>query len=244
MNELITEITTSHWKSFYKLSGVITIILMTFFLFDTACWVALGPYPSSAVGWFTLLQQHRFTGLLLLSLPTFFGTILYFLTFLSLFNILKKVNTAYAALAAIFAFVGLSTLLVTNMAYPTISLSEKYAVATTDVQRTLLLAAGEMRIQSAVTGTYIGGFLAEAAALILSFLMLKSNNFGRVTAYLGIVGHGLDLVRITMSLALIPEKYGAMLLVIGGLPQLIWLILVGIKLLQLGWGQSVVMEKK
>jgi hypothetical protein len=243
MNELITGNTISHWKSFYKTSGMTTIILMVFFLFDTACWVSLGQYPSSAEGWFSLLQQHRSTGLLLLSLPTFFGTILYFLTFLSLFNILKKVNTAYAALATIFAFVGLSVLLATHMAYPIISLSEKYAVITTDIQRTLLLAAGEMRIQAAVTGTYTGGFLAEAAALIFSLLMLKSDTFGRITAYLGIVGHGFDLARISMSLALIPEKYGAVLLVIGGLPQLIWLVLVGIKFLQVGRGQSVA-EKK
>lgn len=243
MNGLIAETTISHWKSLYKISGVTTIVLMVFFLFDTAGWIIFGPYPSTAADWFSLLQGHRTIGLLLLSFPTLFGTILYFLTFFSLFNILKQVNVAFAALAALFAFVGLAILLVTHMGYPMINLSEKYATAATDVQRTSFLAAGEMRIETTITGASIGGFLAEAAALTFSILMLTSKVFGKITAYLGITGHGLDLAHIIMSMAWLPEKYGAILLAIGGLPQLIWLVLVGIKFLQLGWNQSLLLEE-
>ena len=51
--------------------------------------------------------------------------------------------------------------------------------------------------------------------------MLRSNVFGKKTAYLGIVGHGLDLTRIIMIFAFLPEGIGAILLMIGGLPQLV-----------------------
>ena len=93
--------------------------------------------------------------------------------------------------------------------------------------------AGEIKIANIVTGANIGGFLAEGAAVIFSILMLRSNVYGKTIAYLGIVGHGLDFIRIIMNLTFIPENISAILLMIGGLPQFIWLILVGIKFLQL-----------
>jgi len=208
--------------------------MMMFFLFDIIVWIALGPYPSNAESWFILLQNNRPVGLLLLSFPTLFGMMLYYLFFLALYSTLRQVNKAYTALAALFAFIGLTVLLVTNMAYPMVFLSDQYAAATTEPQRIFLLAAGETKIATIDTGVKIGGFFVEGAAVIFSVLMLRSNIYGKKTAYLGIVGHGLDLIRIIMMLAFLPERIGAILLKIGGLPQLIWLILVGRKFIQLG----------
>ena len=234
----LAETTDSNWKGLYKICGAATVVMMVFFLFDVISWSALGPYPSSAKGWFTLLQENRLVGFFLLSFPTLFGTMLYYLTFLGLYSILRQVNTAYAALAALLAFVGLAILLVTNMAYPMVHLNDQYAATTTEAQRVLLLAAGETKIATTTTGMNMGGFLAEGAAVIFSLLMLRSNVFGKKIAYLGILGHGLDLTRIIMNLAFLPEGIGAILLKIGGLPQLIWLILVGRRFFQLGQGKS------
>jgi hypothetical protein len=225
--------TELHWSRLYKISGVTTIVMMVLFLIDTICWIAFGPYPSSAEGWFSLLQENRLIGLLLLNFPTLYGTILYYLTFLCLYNLLKPVNKAYAGLAALFAFVGLSIILVTHMGYPTVYLANQYAAAVTGSQRILFLAAGETSIATTVTGANIGGFLAEGALVIFSILMLRSKIFTRGTAYLGILGHGLDLMRIIMNLSFLPEGFGAILLMIGGLPQLVWLILVSRKFFQL-----------
>ena len=84
-----------------------------------------------------------------------------------------------------------------------------------------------------ITGANIGGLLAEGALVIFSLLMLRSKIYKKSTAYLGILGHGLDLIRIIMNLAFLPEGLSAILLMIGGLPQFIWLIMVGRKFLQL-----------
>jgi hypothetical protein len=238
MNRPNIEITNSSWNSFYKISGVATLVMMLFFLFDIICWITLGPYPGNAEGWFTLLQSNRLVGILLLSYPTLFGMMLYYLTFLGLFSILRQVNKAYATLATLFAFVGLTILLVTNMAYPMSYLSNQYAAATTEQQKGLLLTAGEIKITTINTGMNLGGFFVEGAAVIFSFLMLQSNIFGKKTAYLGILGHGFDLLRIIMILAFLPEEIASILLMIGGLPQFIWLILVGRKFLKLGWNKS------
>lgn len=145
------EIADFHWRGLYKISGITTVVMMICFLFDTICWVALRPYPSSAEGWFSLLQENR----------------------------------------------------------------------------------EEARIAATVTGANTGGLLAEGALMIFSFLMLGSNVFNRGTADMGIFGHGLDLIRTTTNLAFLPEGIGAILLAIGGLPQLIWLILISRKFFQM-----------
>jgi hypothetical protein len=231
--------TTSEWNSFYKISSVSTILMMVFFLFDVIIWIALGPYPGSSEGWFSLIQENRLVGLSLLSFPTLFGVILYYLTFLGLYNILKQVHIAYATLAVLLSFVGLTILIVTNMAYSMVNLSDQYVIASTEARKILLLTAGETQISTALVGFNMGGFLVEGAAVIFSFLMLKSNVFGKKTAYLGIIGHGLDLIRIIMILSFLPEDIGAILLMIGGLPQFIWLVIVGIKFFHLGQGKSI-----
>ncbi len=242
MNALIEKTTDSHWNGLYEISGIATIVMMVFFLFDIIVWSILGPYPSSAEDWFMLLQKNRHVGLLLLSFPTFFGTMLYYLTFLGLYHILKQVNSAYAALAALLAFVGLTILVVTHIAYPIIYLCDRYAATTQEAQRALLLMTAETKLVTSATGLNMGGFFAEGAAVIFSLLMLQSDIFGKKTAYLGILGHGLDFVRIIMNLAFLPEGVGAILLMIGGLPQLIWLSLVAGKFLRLGQSQSSVSQ--
>jgi len=208
---------------------------MALFFFDVIIWIALGPYPSDAQAWYSLLASSRPVGLLLLSFPTFFGMMLYCLTFLALYAALRAINQAWSGLAAFFAVLGLATLIITSSAYPLAFLSDSYAGAATEQQRQLLLAAGEVKIATAVPGAHLGGFLAEGAALLFSVLMLRSGSgFGKPTAWLGIVGHGLDFVRIIMILAFIPEELSSVLLWIGGLPQLLWQVLVARRLLQLG----------
>lgn len=238
MDKQINKISASDWNSFYKLSSVATMLMMVFFLFDVIIWISLGPYPSSSEGWFSLLQENRLVGLSLLSFPTLLGIILYYLTFLSLYNILKQVNIAYAAFAVIIAFVGLTILLVTSMAYPMVYLNDQYMHATTEARKIFLITSGETKISTALIGCNMGGFFVEGAAVIFSLLMLKSKVFGKKTAYLGVFGHGLDFIRIIMILAFVPENIVAILLMIGGLPQFIWLVIVGIKFFHLGQGKS------
>ena len=76
-----------------------------------------------------------------------------------------------------------------------ISLSEKYAAATTEATRAQFLAAGEAILATDIwhgTGAIIGGILVQSSAVLISVVMLHSTVFGKITAYLGIVMHGLD----------------------------------------------------
>jgi hypothetical protein len=86
-----------------------------------------------------------------------------------------------------------------------------------------LLAAGEAILASDMwhgSGAVIGGVLMLIAALIFSIIMLKSAYFGKGTAYVGIVSHGLDLVRIFIGF-FIPQA-NVILMAVAGPLYLVW----------------------
>jgi hypothetical protein len=234
LNINIAEPTNNHWKKIYCISGITTIVMMALFLFDVISWSFYRPYPDSGKAWIELLQNNHLKGILLLSIPTFIGTILYLFSFLSLNNILQKVNVALAQLATLFAIIGSIFLLSSHIAYPILYINNQYENTTHESQRISAINAIDERLISSGIGLNLGGFFVEGALVLFSILMIRSSEFGKVTAILGIIGHGLDFIRIGMNLMLIPEGISAILLIIGCVPQLIWIILVGIRLIQFG----------
>jgi hypothetical protein len=124
-------------------------------------------------------------------------------------------------------------------------LSDKYALATTDVQRSQLLAAGEAILASDMwhgTGAIVGSMLLQSGALLISIVMLRGKIFSKAIAYVGILTHGLDLAHL-IFLLLVPAL-GVMLMAIAGTLYLVWLPLVGLRLFQLGRGKPSEMSYK
>jgi len=230
------------WKSLWRLGGVAALLATALFVTDIIVLVAAGEAPSSAQGWFTLLQEARAAGLLQLFFTDLIGVALMAPIALALVAALRRANAAYSALAAVLAIVGIAIVLATNPNYALLHLSERYAAAATAAERSLLLAAGESTMASGFSGTgpILGSFILEGALLILSILMLRGPAFGKGIAYLGIVAHGLDVARSLVFLTVIPIlnadvalAIGVPLLAVGGTLQLIWYPWVGLRLLRL-----------
>jgi len=110
-----------------------------------------------------------------------------------------------------------------------LSLSDQYAAATTDAQRSVFLAAGQVMLTfyngTAFDMSYVFG---GVVLLIISAVMLRSNIFSKVTAYVGILMGMLMLVPPTVG------TIGLLLSLISLVPTAIWLILVARRLFQLG----------
>jgi hypothetical protein len=124
-------------------------------------------------------------------------------------------------------------------------LSDKYASATSDAQRTLIAAAGEAilaRGADFTPGSFVGFFFTEIAGLAVSLVMLLSRIFSKATALVGILGFML-LSIFTIWATFIPAFFDvAMILAMfGGLSSVAWYILVARKLFQLG--QSIPKEE-
>ena len=246
MNQVTdAETTDSNWKSLYKLGGTAALIATVLFLSDIIVLTTLGSMPSTASGWFTLLQNNKVVGLFQLFFTDLIGVALMFPIIFALYAALRRINRAYSALATALAFAGIAIVFATNTNYSMIYLSNQYAAATTEVQRSQLLAAGESLLATGMwgTGSIMAGFLLEGALVIISVVMLQGNIFSKGTAYIGILAHGLDLAHSIVFLIFIPIfnpdlalTIGIPLLAIGGSLQLIWYILIARRLFQLGQG--------
>ena len=172
-----------------RTGGIAAFVLIVYSLSTIVQLIILGGPPATAAQAFRLLQSNRIVGLLRLDLPTIVAMPLYYLVFLGLFAALKRTDRATAILSTSLAFVGVTLLLATPTALSMISLSQKYAAATTEATRTQFLAAGEAILATDIwhgTGAIMGGILVQSGAVLISVVMLRSSVFSRTTAYLDV----------------------------------------------------------
>lgn len=195
--------------------------------------------PDTVVGWFTLLHDDRLLGLAMLNVFDIIDFALLGLMFLALYAALKRANKGYALVATAMGLVGIAVYFASNAALSLLSLSDQYAAAMTDAQRSALLAAGQAVLATGNPGTifpgtgmYMSFFLLAAAGLVFSLLMLRSNVFGRLTAYAGILASLCDLA-CCVTFAVIPASC-VVFVASAGLLLMVWHILVGYRLFRLG----------
>jgi hypothetical protein len=171
-----------------------------------------------------MLEENAFAGLLRLDLLTVAVYMpLFYLVFLGLYAALKTTHRASASVAALLGYAGVTLFLATPSVFSWLALSDKFAAATDETQRTLLLAAGEAILASDMwhgTGATIGSILIQVATTLISIAMLSSRSFAKSTAYVGIATHGLDLAHLLIGFFL--PAVGVILIQIAGTLYLIW----------------------
>ena len=165
--------------------------------------------------------------------------------FLAVYIALRRANASFMAVATALSFVGIGVYFATETAFSLLSLSDQYAAATTDAQRSLFLAAGQAMLCVAAlcgsvgAGAYMAFFLMGVAGLIISTVMLRSAIFRKVTAYVGILANVITLAfYIGIAFVSIPLAIVVLLYSASGLVYLIWFILIGRRLLILAQGIS------
>jgi hypothetical protein len=235
--------TTNDWKSLYKIGGVSAWIFVAYSLATIIIFMLITELPASAREAFDLLAKNRLAGLLRLDALTLLTIPLYYPIFLSICMGIKKDNIACATLGGLLAFAGITLFLATPSAFSLVPLSEKYASAATPAQQERFLAAGEALLASDMwhgSGAMIGGILMLVAALIVSVVMLRSDNFSKATAYLGILTHGLDLIRVFVSI--FAPQVGTIIMMVAGPLYLVWFPLLGRDLFRLAKVQRPIDE--
>jgi hypothetical protein len=234
------------WKSLYIIGAAAALIMVAMYLISMPIYFSAyskAPPPANVLEWFTLFQNDWITGLFFLGLADIVINIAWLPVSLALFAALKHANKSLMAVATAFVFVGVTAYFASNIAFAMLSLSHQYAAATTEAQRSLLLAAGQALIAvSQGTGVYVAA-LVSVAALIMSVVMLRSKVFGKLTAYIGILGFALLLLGVPFSTytTVSPTGPGPVVTAIiaiqyagGGILSMVWYFLIGRRLLQLG----------
>jgi hypothetical protein len=228
----------SGWKGLYKLGGATALIAVVIPLAE----IAIGYLPGVAgltqrtvtvIDWFTLFQSHWFLGLRNLGFLNVIGAALLAPTFFAIYSALGRHNEAYGTFGTMLFFLGLAVYLAGSRAFPMLSLSGQYASATTDAQRSLLAAAGQAMLAEGQSRP--GILLIEFACLVISAVMLRGKAFSKATACAGILGNVL-LMAVEIHVALARTIAGAWMIIAGGagLSMMIWYLLIGRRLLQLG----------
>jgi hypothetical protein len=233
-----TQAAGSSWKGLYKVGGTTALITVVVVLTE----IAINYFPGVAdasqrtvtvVDWFTLFQKHWFVGLRNLGLLNLIGAVLLAPTILAIYASLRRDNEAYAAFGTILFFVGTAVYLASSRAFAMLSLSGQYASATTDAQRALLIAAGQAMLAEGQSRA--GILLIEFGCLVISAVMLRGKVFSKASAYAGILGNVL-LIAFEIILAFVPKVLDVGMVIAGGggLSIMIWYLVVGRRLLQLG----------
>jgi hypothetical protein len=136
----------SEWKRLYRVGGVAALTAGILFRRNIAAEIGLfgkHPSPVTVSDWFALLQSNRLLGLSYLHIFDLVNYALVGLMFLALYAVLRRANKSHMAITTTLAFVGIAVYFASNTALSMLSLSEQYAAATTEAQRTTLLAAGQ-----------------------------------------------------------------------------------------------------
>ena len=157
------------------------------------------------------------------------------MTFFALYGALRRVNGVYAAFAAVLTFAAVICCFASHSCFSMVYLSDQYAVASTEAQRSQLLAAGEAIIASDMwnsTAGFMTGILLQGAGMLISVVMLRSKIFSKITAYAGILANGFDLTQHLMHPSL--PSIASILLMIGGPFYLLWFPFLGRDLFKLG----------
>jgi hypothetical protein len=245
MNKAGTEIVDSTRNSLYRIGGAAALICGLMYFVSLGVYVPayrVGPPPDTVLEWFTLFQSNPLTGLFFLGLADVVIMILWGPMSLALYAVLKQAHKNWSMIATTFVFVGMAVYLATNTAFSMLSLSHKYAAATTAAERSIVLAAGQaiIAVSEGTGGQYIGMPLAWLAGLLLSVVMLRSKAFNKATAWAGILGLGLLLASMPFAgyttagpATAVESAIIAVTYIGGGLLSLAWYILVGLRLLKL-----------
>jgi hypothetical protein len=147
------------------------------------------------------------------------------------YSALRRDKEAYGVLGTILFFMGITVYIASSRAFPMLSLSNQYASATTDAQRSLLASAGQAMLAEGQSRA--GVLLIEFACLVISAVMPRGKVFSKATACAGMLGNTL-LMAVELIFVPLSSGPGIVVAPCGGISIITWYLLVGRRLLQLG----------
>jgi hypothetical protein len=178
-------------------------------------------------GWFALYQQMPLVGLLDMDLLLIVDQILLALVMVCLYMLLQRTSPSWMLIALVLELIGTATYFASTSAFEMLSLSRQYAQADA-AQRSMLLTAGAVAYANwQGTAFNVAYVLQGISLLITALVMLRSNVFGRVTAYTALALGVLAILPPTAG------TIGMALSLLSVLPLWIWSILIGLRLLRI-----------
>ncbi len=199
--------------------------------------------PTTALEYFNLYLNQPLEAFLTNDYLTLILISLYLFTFYAIFGAMRKTNFVFSTFAMILTFASVIGVFAVHSGFSLMHLTEHYASATTEAEKMMYLSAGEAVIATNMwnhTASYMGGILMQGSGVLISILMIRSKQFGILTALSGIVANGLDLIQHLIHHN--PPSIADVLIMVAGPFYLIWYLTIGIDLFKLGFRKEELSE--
>ncbi len=162
---------TYAWKTLHRIGGATALAVLVLIPVQMVVFF-LWPPPSSVIGWFTLFHENALVGLRTLDLLLIVDYLLLLGVFSALWASLRRAEESLMAIALILQFTT-ATYLASTVAFEMLTLSNQYATATTEVERSIFFAAGQaMLVTWQGTAFDVDYVLSALAILMVSAVML------------------------------------------------------------------------
>jgi hypothetical protein len=218
------------WGDLYWVGGLAGLLAGAMYIV-AAILIFTTPSVPTAGGAETLLYIASHRSLYILKQILWLApSVLAMVVFLALYPALKQVNKSYAAIGAVLG----TSAWALSLAWPTtgegapvlVSLSDSYAAAATDVERTAFATAAEVLIATEAIPAAIG-VLQTIGILVISLVMV-GGGFPKSVAYLG-VGTGTIGIVSEALISILGIAYA-----IYGVLVMVWFLVIGWQLYRLG----------
>jgi hypothetical protein len=180
------------WRWTYRIGGLTAALLVVITILHSGVYFVVR-LPDDVVGWFGLFEDNPLRGLLAFELLMVGYVVLSVPVVLALYVALRRGSPSLMAVYVGLSLIGIMAFIVARPAFELLSLSDGFAAATTDTQRSAYLAAGEATL-AVFHGTafWVSYLLGSIGGLILAAVMLRTTVFTKATAYLRIASSVLD----------------------------------------------------
>jgi hypothetical protein len=240
MKKLMVNSADSNMKGLYRGGGMSAIALSMLYIIITVLYVLGGALPNGGEEWLKHIAKHTLEWWAILGFSVLTDFLFLFVLW-SLYYVLKEINRN--ATSAGIGFVGLFVILDLAVTWPNysalISLSSKYAIANSDIQRMALIAAANYAygvLSSSLFAVY--AILVPALGISIIGLVMLNGPFSKVTAYLGIITGILGIISVVGPFFLAALS---MIAIIASVFTTVWVLFVGFNLLKLSQ-QSIILE--
>jgi hypothetical protein len=216
------------WHLLYRFGGIAALTVTALIPLQGLVYI-LWPPPTTVVGYFSVFKSNLVIGFLDLDLLLVLDQLLIVLMLLGLFIALWQSNPSLMLIGTAAGFLGAVLMIVSREAiFSMFALSLQHASATSLSERAAYEAAGQALL-TVYNGTSfsIGYFLSGLAMVVISTVMLRSNVFSRTTGVAGLAAGVTGLTPANMG------TLGVLLSLVSLVPLIVWLFLLGRRLLQL-----------
>ncbi len=206
----------------YAVAAMIAIMALQIAIF------IIWPPPETVEGFLALFEQSWLLGLLSMDLLYIINNTLLILIYLAIYAALKPAHPTAALIGLVLGLVGICAYYASNTAFEMLSISNQYAAAGSEAQKTALLGAGSALL-AIYKGTAFNTYyvLNGICLLIFAIAILKSNIFSRSIGFWGLASG------ILMSIPSTAGMLGLVFSLLSLIPWAVFAILVARRMLKM-----------